>query len=109
MTGCPLGHLRSAPAAACPFCRKALADPRLWGLYAALMARLAAAAPPPRGCRGACPYEGEVVETPVCDCPGKAVRWCLFEGWDNDRCTRGPNNGAVPSCSTCPHHPEAGG
>jgi len=61
--------------------------------------------PPPKKAprRGPCRWEGEVLER-CTSCGGEArsVRECLHDDDAADRCTRGPNNGAVRSCLTCP-------
>lgn len=53
-----------------------------------------------------CVYEAEVIER--CSKCGPAadlnhVRYCEHPDNPSERCTRGPNNGAVWSCVTCPH------
>lgn len=78
------------------------------GRYAALFAAAPPAppAPPPRT---PCRFEGAVAEPAACACDLRHVRFCDHPENETDRCTRGPNNGAVACCATCRHHaPKAG-
>lgn len=49
-----------------------------------------------------CQHEGSILEYATCNCENKHVRNCDHPELDDARCTRGPNNGAVRACLTCP-------
>jgi len=54
-----------------------------------------------------CSAEGPILERcTACGAAGELnhVRDCSHPDNPTERCTRGPNNGAVWNCTTCPHH-----